>query len=65
MNICERVTLSESTVMSLSECDRQHCRNPALSLSGNKDLALWAGRGPVFTSVTAVPDVEAGLFSSY
>lgn len=57
----------ESTVMSLSECDRQQCRNPGLSssLSGNKGLALWAGRGPMFTSVTALPDVEAGLFSSY
>lgn len=60
------MTLSETTVMSLSECDRQQCRNPGLSsLSGNKGLALWAGRGPVFTSVTALPDVEAGLFSSY
>lgn len=33
----------------------------------NKHLALWPRRGPVFTSVTAHPDVEAGLFtgSSY
>lgn len=31
----------------------------------NKHLALWPRRGPVFTDVTAHPDVEAGLFSSY
>lgn len=46
--------------MSQNMCDKQLVQEP----SENKDPPLWLRCGPVFTSVTSLPDV-AGLFSSY
>ena len=49
IGVSEYLRACESAVMSLSECDRQQCKNPGLSsLSGNKGLALWPRCLPVF-----------------